>query len=89
MHFNNIYIIQLLLVITSLRYGSRQLTFCSQPRRFNMSTPDEIGNESAPIQMTQCRFPGLAISSAKILIYLSNKICGNSFIKQHSETVMI
>jgi len=54
-----------------------------------MSTPVEIGNESAPIQMTQCRFPGMAISSAKILIYLSNKICGNNFIKQHSETVMI
>jgi len=27
------------------------------------------GNESAPIQLAQCRFPGLAISSAKILIY--------------------
>ena len=25
-----------------------------------------IGNESAPIQLAQCRFPGLAISSAKI-----------------------
>jgi len=28
-----------------------------------------IGNESVPIQLAQCRFPGLAISSAKILIY--------------------
>jgi len=26
-----------------------------------------IGNESAPIQMAQCRFLGLAISDAKIL----------------------
>ena len=25
-----------------------------------------IGNESVPIQLTQCRFPGLAISNAKI-----------------------
>jgi len=27
------------------------------------------GNESAPIQLAQCRVPGLAISSAKISIY--------------------
>ena len=34
-----------------------------------------IGNESAPIQLAQCPFPGLAISNAKTLIYFSNKIC--------------
>jgi len=46
-----------------------------------------IGNESVPIQLAQCRFPGLAISSAKILIYIfSNKIYRSNFIKQHSET---
>ena len=28
-----------------------------------------IGNGSAPIQLEQCRFPGLAISNSKILIY--------------------
>jgi len=28
-----------------------------------------IGNESVPIQLAQCRFPGLVISNAKILIY--------------------
>jgi len=27
-----------------------------------------IGNESAPIHLAQCRFPGLAIPDAKILI---------------------
>ena len=27
------------------------------------------GNKSAPIQLAECRFPGLAIFSAKILIY--------------------
>ena len=27
------------------------------------------GNESVPIQLAQCRLPGLAIFSAKILIY--------------------
>ena len=39
--------------------------------------------------LAQCRFLGLAISSAKILIYLSNKIYGSNFIKQNSETVMV
>jgi len=34
---------------------------CYQPRL--------IGNEGAPIQLAQCRFPALAISNAKILIY--------------------
>jgi len=50
-----------------------------------------VGNESVPIQLAQCRFRGLAISSAKILIYtfFSNKIYGSNFIKQHSETVMV
>jgi len=33
-----------------------------------------VGNESAPIQLAQCSFLGLAISSAKTLIYFSNKI---------------
>ena len=47
------------------------------------------GNENAPIQLAQCRFPGLAISDAKILIYFSNKIYGSNFIKQHSEAVMV
>ena len=47
------------------------------------------GIESAPIQLAQCRFPGLTISSDKILIYFSNKIHGSNFIKQHSETVMV
>jgi len=35
------------------------------------------------------RFPGLAISNAKILIYFSNKIYGSNFIRQNSETVMV
>jgi len=48
-----------------------------------------IGNVNLPIQLTQCRFPGLAISNAKILIYFSNKIHRSNFIKQHSETVMV
>ena len=33
-----------------------------------------IGNESVPIQLAQCRLPGLAISSAKMLMYFSHKI---------------
>jgi len=45
-----------------------------------------LGNESVPIQLAQCRFPGLAISNAKINTF-SNKTYGRYFIKQHSETV--
>jgi len=54
-----------------------------------MSVP--MGNESVPIQLAQCWFPGLAICNAKIYIYFSNKILpyGSNFIKQHPETVMI
>jgi len=48
-----------------------------------------IGNESAPIQLARCRFPGLAIANAKILIYFSYEIYRSNFIKQHSETVMV
>jgi len=48
-----------------------------------------MGNESVPIQLTQCRFPGQAISNVKILMHFSNKIYGSNFIKQHSETVMV
>jgi len=32
--------------------------------QLSSSTSAVIGNESAPIQLAQCRFPGLAISSA-------------------------
>jgi len=46
-------------------------------------------NESVPIQLAQCSFSGLVISNAKISIYFFNKIYGNNFIKQHSETVMV
>jgi len=40
-----------------------------------------------PIQLAQCRLPGLAISTARILIYFSNKIYRSNFVNQHSETV--
>ena len=48
-----------------------------------------IGNENVPVQLKQCWFPGLAISSANIKIYCSSKLSGSNFIKQHSETVMV
>jgi len=39
------------------------------------------GNESAPIQLAQCRFPGLAISSANLLEYFfSNETYGSNFV---------
>ena len=50
-----------------------------------------IGNESVPRLLTQCRFPALAFSNAKIYTYIffSNKIYESNFIKQHSETVTV
>jgi len=48
-----------------------------------------IGKECASIQLAQCQFPELVISSAKILICFSNKIYGSSLIKQHWETVIV
>jgi len=54
--------------------------------RVSVTGTYRIGNESVPIQLAQCRFPGLTISIAKILIYFPNKIYGSNFIKQHSET---
>ena len=41
------------------------------------------------IELAQCRFHGTAISSAKMLIHFSNKIYRRTFIKKHSETVMV
>ena len=48
-----------------------------------------LGNECVPIQLAQCRFPGLATGNAKILIYFSYNIYGSSFIEQHWETVTV
>ena len=53
------------------------------------NTWNNTGNESVPIQLAQCWFPGLAISSAEILMRFSNKIYGRNFIEQHSETVVV
>ena len=50
---------------------------------------DIIWNEIVPLQLAQCRFPLLAISNAKILMYFSNRIYGSNFIRQHSETDMV
>ena len=49
-----------------------------------MTAEENIGNECTPIQLAQCRFPGLAISKAKIFVYFSNKKYGNNFIKQQT-----
>jgi len=47
------------------------------------------GNESVPIQLAQCRFPGQVISNARIEIYFSNKTYGSNYIKQHSGSGMV
>jgi len=49
---------------------------------------NSTGNESVPIQLVQCRFHGLAISNAKILIhFFQTKHTEAIFFKQHPETV--
>jgi len=61
-----------------------------------------IGNESAPIHLTQCRFPGLAVSDVKIkfnkmkIVYLTWQQCmldshnyNKIQIRQHSKTVTV
>jgi len=40
-----------------------------------------IGNEKCADTTGTVRFPGLAISNAKILTYFSNKIYSSNFIK--------
>jgi len=60
------------------------------PQKFKENSNQQgIGNKSVPIQLAQCRFPGLAIFNAKILIYFSNKTYGSNFIKQLSEKIKI
>ena len=54
----------------------------------NMLVVRHTGDESVPIQLAQCWFPGLAISNAKIEIYFSNKIHRSNFIKQHSRKLL-
>ena len=50
-------------------------------------------NSNAEKGTKVCQFnwhiPALAISNAKMLIYFSNEICDNKFIKQHQETAMV
>jgi len=46
-------------------------------------------NKNAPIQLAQCRFPGLPVSNAKMRTYFSNKLYGSNFTRQHSETVIV
>jgi len=47
-----------------------------------------IGNESVPIQLAQCRFSGLAISSAKILILFSNKIYTEAILSDSTRILL-
>ena len=69
----------------------RQPRHCLWTQKLAVIIPvaDWIGNESVPIQLAQCWFPGLAISNDKIQIDFSNEIHGSNFIKQHLETVMV
>jgi len=42
----------------------------SQVQEWGTAVVIDAGNENAPIQLAQCRFPGLAISNVEILIYI-------------------
>jgi len=75
--------------VNSYFIRSNASTALARLTRFEIRLLDFIRNESAPIQLAQCRFLGLTISSGKILIYCSNKTYQSNFIKQHSETVMV
>ena len=44
--------------------------------------------QCADTTTAQCRFPGLAISNAKIRIYFSDKVYGSYSIKQHSQKLL-
>jgi len=88
------YIILLLLYYIQARrnavFSADSFPFMAQPLNSQVRWRlHAMGNESVPIQLAQCWFSVLAISSAKIQIYISSKIYGSDFIKQHSETVMV
>ena len=68
--------------------SSTQPASVSRPPGWPAGRRTRVGNESAPIQLAQCWFTGLAISNAKIYINFSDTIYGSNFTKQHSETVM-
>ena len=75
---------------TNLQSNSNRLVFTLHPLLGDQGcTRKAIGNKSVLIQLAQCRFPEQAISNAKILTYLSNKIYGSNLIKQDSETAMV
>jgi len=46
-----------------------------------------IANESVPIQLAQCCFPGLAISNAKIMF--SDKIYGSIFLSNNTRKLLM
>jgi len=49
---------------TTARHAKKGI-YAARPRHDNCA----IGNESAPTQLAQCRFPGLAISNAKMYFF--------------------
>ena len=63
------------------------------PHRFNnvSYTPhNQLGTKLCRYKWHSAgRFPAPAISDAKISIFISNKIYGSNFIKQHPETVVV
>jgi len=55
------------ITVATCRFFVRQrLVACRRQVLLTLADPDRIGNESVPIQLAQCWFSGLAISSAEI-----------------------
>jgi len=48
-----------------------------------------IGNESVPIQLAQCWFPGLAICNAKIYIYFQIKYAEAIFSNRTQKVIAV
>ena len=68
-HKNVVY--SLLFLINSVSRYLGSLIFILIVTMLNVLAP-VYREQKLPIQLAQCRFPGLAISNAKILIYFSN-----------------
>ena len=63
-------------------HKTRILNVCLARQPLRLDAPSyDTGNESVPIQLAQCWFPGLAIASAKMFVYFSNEIYRSNFIK--------
>ena len=78
----------MLLLMKTITVQSPLLRFASLHRTETTSRKTLV-NESAPIQLAQCRFPGLAISNAKnINIFLQLK-CTEAILSDNTRKLLL